>query len=657
MIGDGRTRNRTNRAGQFARDKLCRCFMPKSGQTSLRRLLGISFISVQMAWAQTPLVPAETDARIQAERYQQALDAGANYSWSDSVPDADARESGPRIKVKRIELDGLPSKQLSGVDPARAEALAEQLRKEFTAEPKRGEHGFTDDELDQIGHWLQRRMQSPERADIVVSELEALLNKQRFERGLSYAQLQTIASQITALYRNEGLFLARAYVPEQTVEEGVVRIEVLAGRLSEVAVSETEHYDPYWIGRAFKDQTGELVKKEQVEESFYLLNDRPGLSVYGYFEAAEGVGETRLNVVPTQEKLWRLSVRADNHGSRFTGDRRVYALIDRYNLAGVGDALRLGLLHSFSPSNADLATLEYRFPIKGIRSEIRFASEYNDFQVDDDGDLALKALQIEGINRSNTLTFQHHFKRSRLFNFNTEWALSDRETDISATSVLPSEGDHARAIESRWNINGIDEDSRQMTVASFAVQYGDRVGEAETDIDGHYWKFDGSLSWLKIFNAPWYDGENRWVVNGRWQYSEQVLPSFEQLSLGGPQASKGFAAGDVSVDQGVVLSAEWYFALPDAFNPELGDKRLNDVLQLAWFIDGAYGEQYASVAGTDDDWAHLSSWGLLMRWQWGRHFSSQISIADPISSSTSSEGLLDSTRSIRSFVDVTLTLD
>ena len=81
------------------------------------------------------------------------------------------------------------------------------------------------------------------------------------------------------------------------------------------------------------------------------------------------------------------------------------------------------------------------------------------------------------------------------------------------------------------------------------------------------------------------------------------------------------------------------------------------MLQLAWFIDGAYGEQYASVAGTDDDWAHLSSWGLLMRWQWGRHISSQISIADPISGSTSSEGLLDSTRSVRSFVDITLTLD
>ncbi len=622
----------------------------------LRFVLALA-TGVPAALAQTQLTPTETDARVQADRYQQALDAQANYSWSQSVPELEAREAGPRLQVKRIELSGLPSQADSGVDPARAEALAEQLRQQFTAEPKRGEHGFTNDELDQIGHWLQRRMQSPDRADIVVGELEALLNKQRFERGLSYAQLQTIASQITALYRTEGLFLARAYVPEQTVDDGVVRIEVLPGHLSEVLVSEAEHYDSYWIGRAFSDQTGQLVDKDKIEESFYLLNDRPGLSVYGYFEAAEGVGETRLNVVPTQEKLWRLSIRADNHGSRFTGDRRVYALVDRYNLAGVGDSLRLGVLHSFSPSNADLATLEYRLPVKGIRSEIRFASEYNDFQVDDDGDLALKALQIEGINRSNTLTFQHHFRRSRLFNLNTEWSLSDRETDIRATSVLPSEGDHARAIESRWNINGIDEEKREMTVASLALQYGDRVGDAESAIDGYYWKFDGSVSWLKIFDSPWYDGENRWVINGRWQYSEQVLPSFEQLSLGGPQASKGFAAGDVSVDQGVVLGAEWHFALPDDWNPSLGEKRLNDVLQLAWFIDGAYGEQYASVAGTDDDWAHLSSWGLLMRWQWGRHISSQISIADPISSSTSSDGLLDSTRSIRSFIDVTLTLD
>ena len=54
-----------------------------------------------------------------------------------------------------------------------------------------------------------------------------------------------------------------------------------------------------------------------------------------------------------------VAVRTDNHGSKFTGDQRLYVVADWYNPTGIGDSLTFGFLQSFSPEESQLGQLNY----------------------------------------------------------------------------------------------------------------------------------------------------------------------------------------------------------------------------------------------------------------------------------------------------------
>ncbi|WP_318531837.1 POTRA domain-containing protein, partial [Pseudomonas huaxiensis] len=58
-------------------------------------------------------------------------------------------------------------------------------------------------------------------------------------RTVSLGELQAGANRITRLYRERGYPLARAYIPAQEIDGGVVQIAVMEGRFGEVGLNNT----------------------------------------------------------------------------------------------------------------------------------------------------------------------------------------------------------------------------------------------------------------------------------------------------------------------------------------------------------------------------------------------------------------------------------
>src|SRR3546814_11652412 len=70
----------------------------------------------------------------------------------------------------------------------------------------------------------------------------------KVDAELSFGQLQDVAAAITTAYREAGFIVSKAYLPAQSPgPDGRVRIQVLEGRLGDVAVQGAERYQ---IGRA-----------------------------------------------------------------------------------------------------------------------------------------------------------------------------------------------------------------------------------------------------------------------------------------------------------------------------------------------------------------------------------------------------------------------
>ena len=75
-------------------------------------------------------------------------------------------------------------------------------------------------------------------------------------QSLSFDDIQNAAKRIQNFYRNEGYFLAQAFIPEQEVKEGIVIIYISEGKL--------DSKEPFEI------KNNNLRLKEGVPESYFI---------------------------------------------------------------------------------------------------------------------------------------------------------------------------------------------------------------------------------------------------------------------------------------------------------------------------------------------------------------------------------------------------
>lgn len=112
---------------------------------------------------------------------------------------------------------------------------------------------------------------------IATDALQALLAPLQGQ-SLMLAQLQAGAARITQLYRERGYPFAYAYLPEQTVEAGLVRVAVLEGRLGTVRIDNASRQREAVVATPLaRLQRGAVMRADALEESLLLLGDVAGV--------------------------------------------------------------------------------------------------------------------------------------------------------------------------------------------------------------------------------------------------------------------------------------------------------------------------------------------------------------------------------------------
>lgn len=615
-----------------------------------------AFAAAAGAQSQSPDVP--TNAPDASTTYQQRSQPQQVLGES-SIPPVRDRQLGPRIAVDSIRFEHLPVYPEHGITADKVKALAERLRRHYTHEDELFASGFTRSELEELAAQLQKMGVQEHPEALTQKELLALvatLQRQKRDRGLSYADLEDIASQITRFYRQHGLILAKAYIPAQEVKNGVVMFSVLEGRLGRVAVTGNKHYSAERLQAPFKEQLGKAVDSSAIEQTLYLINDYPGLNTYGFFTAGSEPGTTDLNLQVRREQPWRFTLRGDNWGSQFTGDQRLFGMLDWMNPLGIGDQLSVGWLQSRSPVNSRLSVFNYSLPIGGPRTRLSVSYDHNDFSLDNSTE-ALRLLNISGTNTNLSLALDHQLLRSRASNLAVGATLSDKKTTLSSVIDLPNADEHVRALELRVNGDHLSDRYRLLNMAALGVQYGRFTGALAADRPDHYYKVSLDTSTLKFVPIPYTGLDTRLLLRTRLRYADAALPAFEQLSLGGADGVRAFTVSDFSADTAALVSLEWYVPLPGAWNPSLwGNYTLNDLLQVGVFTDAGYGVQNSYQQAVSDKWAYLTGYGLVFKLSWSDWFSSQLSVAHPDGSKSNLSGVGDSAKNLQSFLSFTWVL-
>lgn len=524
---------------------------------------------------------------------------------------------GARVFVRRFVITGVIGDRRHGIIPAdiqtvvdtrfaQINALVDEQRKAAQKLMDQGTGGFTPDEREKISKFMQGvKTETPEAQKKAYQEFIQKLQQERLQQlqGLTIGQLQQIADVVTKYYHDRGYFLARAIIPSQEVNDGVINIRVLEGRLAKVVPISNKRYSDAVLSRPFQPMIGDLVTVKQTENALLDLTQYPGLSASGVFRPGDYVGTTALDINVQQERPYDANVRADNEGTQYTGRNRLIGTVDWNNPTGDADLLRVQALKAFNPDNSIFGDIRYEHPFYDPSNTIAMDISRNSFDVSGAG---ISSGTLGGISKVATLSLQHAFERSREQNIVGTIDLSRQRADtqfegqnitqddtailgfqLNFDSINSSLGvintGYIRLDRGLPGVLGVPSDSEieNRQVSPPPSRYGSNGQPALPD-------FTILTINYQIYKSLPGNQALLFRVNG--QYSRDMLTSLNQFVIGGADSVRAVPTSQFLMDKGLFGSLEYSVRAPGfADKPAFSGYSWGQVLRFKIFSDAAVG--------------------------------------------------------------------
>lgn len=456
---------------------------------------------------------------------------------------------------------------------------------------------------------------------VPVSELTSLLND-KIGQSLTLAELERVTRRITAYYRAKGWF-ARAYLPQQEVIDGVVRIVVVEGRFSGVLPDpgRPERADIDFATRIATQglEIGSPLPAATLERNLLLANEQPGIRATGILEPGESVGDTRIRLKVEDAPLLTGDATLSNQGTRTTGVGQVAASLS----LSPGDGSQ-GRLNTLLTSHLASIRAQYSLPLgsNGWRASVHASA----LRYTLGGDFA--SLDASGKAQTGGATVSYPFMRSGTTNLNTSALLearryADDSLDIATKRkrtnvlVLSANGDHSDSLFG----GGINH-------GSFAVSVGrlDLSGLAsDLNTDSTTARSQGAYSKLagQFFRLQRLPGNFSLSASLAAQWAGKNLDSSEKFSLGGPYGVRAYPVNEASGDEGWLLNLELRNEIGHGWRAfgfyDSGRVQQHRTTWLGWQGGSNTPNQYG-----------LSGAGIGLAWSKPRDLNLQLTLATPV---------------------------
>ena len=403
---------------------------------------------------------------------------------------------------------------------------------------------------------------------------------------LNLYDLNVAADAITEFYHDRGYNLARAVVPAQKVEDGVVTIGVIEGRVGNVLFSGQKRYSEKLL-RAHTTALvkSELVSADNLERSLLLLNDMPGLKARATLAPGSEFGVSDV-LVKLEENLFNFNLNIDNAGRKETGRVRADLGLDINNPFGIGDQLNVRGLAT-DKRLMKYQKLGYSLPLN--RDGLRLSASVSEVRYDVAGVFA--ALGLDGLSRNTEIGLLYPKVRSRGNNEN--WTLGYRHTLLEQRAFKTVISKNTLRISSAgYQFNSISEDA---SVNNGSVQVATTFSRNSSGL-----KQDAELFRLELDGNTLQPIDRNWetYLRGNLVFSNDRLPDSEKFSIGGPGSVRAYRASEARGDSGAQGTVEIRRHL----------NILSKVSTVSFFAD--LGRVVYKAPGFKDQWDSLAGIGV-----------------------------------------------
>jgi hemolysin activation/secretion protein len=423
---------------------------------------------------------------------------------------------------------------------------------------------------------------------------------------LSLADLRAMANRITSFYRSNGYFVAQAYLPAQTIENGAVTMVVSEGEYGKITLNNQTNVSTS-LANSLLDglNSADPVTTDRLENRLLLLSDLPGVKVKATLLPGAATGTSDLLVDLTPGQRFSGSVDADNAGNRYTGEYRVGATLNFNEPLGLGDVASLRLLTSGGGLNYARASYQLQFgkATLGV-AYIALAYELGE---------EFASLQATGTVRTTSLYGSYPLVRTRNSNLTaglllddkvfqgkigTPTSVSDKKVQVLTASLRGDSRDFLGG--GGLNSFALAVSAGNVDLQTPAVQ---AIDAATARSNGHFNKLTWSIS-----RVQWLGDQLSLVAAANGQFASSNLDVSEKMELGGMYGVRAYPQGEAYADQGYVASLEARYQLPN-FSESLPGQ-----FQLIGFVDVGTVYSNRNPWSVSDNRRTLSAAGVGFNW-------------------------------------------
>ncbi len=434
-------------------------------------------------------------------------------------------------------------------------------------------------------------------------------------REITFEDLQEVRDRLTKYYIANGYRTSGARIPDQKVENGVITVEIVEGRLTEITVTGNDWLQTRYVKSRLERGTDpdDPVNVFRLQGLLKLLKQDPLIdNVNAELRPGLVLGEATLNVEIDEARPFYLGVGVNNHQSPSIGAYRGEIRAGLLNITGWGDSLEAeyGLTEG-----VDDVSVRYAIPVTRWDTTLSGGFDRSESTVVAD---PFGPLDIRSETDTWSIALRHPFYRtvSRELALSLEFENREGETTLGgqgfAFSPGVSEDGESEISVLRFVQEWIDRTLTQVIAVRSTFSFGlDAMGATihdDDDVpDSRFITWLGQFQWLRRYE--FLNSQTLFRVDLR--LSDDPLLPMEKFAIGGVDTVRGYRENQMTTDGGVVASLEWRVPVVQLRVPLISTRPTDGWLQVCPFVDVGSGW---NVEGDDPDPQTILGTGLGLRW-------------------------------------------
>ena len=243
-------------------------------------------------------------------------------------------------------------------------------------------------------------------SELIDKETLNAISEKYQNQEIVIGDLYKACSEVNEIYAKKGYLASKALIKAQKIDDGVVVITLVEGKVEEAAVKGNKATKARYIERYFDIKQGTYPNFKNIKKQIQVFNNTNSTKLQIKMVPGKAPRTTDIYIVAAEpEKVERFTFFTDNSGRENSGEWRYGLNYSNVNMCGYCDSINIAAIQA---DTSVTSMLNYSIPTddKGNRLAVNYSS--NHMRVSHG---PMKDLDIRGVSEVAGLTYTHPITR------------------------------------------------------------------------------------------------------------------------------------------------------------------------------------------------------------------------------------------------------